>query len=81
MASRLNAYQYAFLGTGAKLHPSYVGREDMEVNLVSPEELKKLVLNQEFVQHAALALLVLAEWKTGTSLIQPEAIHFKGTLS
>ncbi len=52
----------------------------MKVNLVSPEEFKNLVLNQEFVQHAALALLVLADWKTETSLIQPEANHFKGTL-
>lgn len=72
MASRLNAYQYPFLGLGAKLDSSYVAREDIKVRLVYPQELKELAVNQGFGQYAALALMVLADWKIGTSLTQPE---------
>lgn len=72
MASRLNAFQYPFLGQGATLDSSYVAREDIKVRLVSPQELKELALNQEFGQYAALALMVLADWKVGTSLTQPD---------
>lgn len=72
MASRLNAYLYLFLAQGATLDSSYVARENIQVRLVSPEELKRLTLNQEFVQYAALALMVLADWKVGTSLTQPD---------
>ena len=72
MASRLNAYQYTFLGQGATLDASYIAREDIKVCLVSPQKLKELAVKQEFGQYAALALMVLADWKMGTSLTQPE---------
>ena len=71
MASRFNAYQFPFLGTGATRHPSYVSKEDTQARLVSPAELKKLVLSQQFLQYAAFAVLVLADWKVGTSLTRP----------
>ena len=72
MASRLNARQFSFLGAGATRHPSYVPKEDIKVNLVSPAELKRLTLSEQFGQYAALALLVLADWKAGASLTRPE---------
>ena len=72
MASRLNARLFSFLGVGATRHPSYVPKEDIKVHLVSPAELKQLALSEQFGQYAALALLVLADWKAGASLTRPE---------
>lgn len=72
MASRLNARLFSFLGVGATRHPSYVPKEDIKVHLVSPAELKHLALSEQFGQYAALALLVLADWKAGASLTRPE---------
>ena len=72
MASRLNARLFSFLGVGATRHPSYVPKEDINVHLVSPAELKQLALSEQFGQYAALALLVLADWKAGASLTRPE---------
>jgi 8-oxo-dGTP pyrophosphatase MutT (NUDIX family) len=77
MGSRFNAYQFPFLGLGAKLSSSHVPRENIQVRLVSPEELKRLTLNQEFVQYTALALMILADWQVGTSLTQPERMTLK----
>ena len=72
MASRLNAYQYPFLGQGAMLDSSHVTREDIKVRLVSPQHLKELTISHEFGQHVALALMVMADWMVGTSLITTE---------
>ena len=72
MGSRFNAYQFFFLGLGARLNSPHVPKENIQVRLVLPEELKRLTLNQEFVQYTALALMVLADWQVGTSLTQPE---------
>lgn len=44
MASRLNARQHTVLGAGASRHPSYSPREEFQVLLVSPAEMKRLVL-------------------------------------
>ena len=79
MASRWNAYQYPFVGQGAMLDSSYVAREDINVRLVSPQEFKELAVGQEFGQYAALALMVLADWKLGTSLTQPDRMEHKVT--
>ena len=75
MASRLNAQQFPVLGHGASRYPSYMPKEDLQVLLVSPTELKDLVLSEEFRQHHALAAFLLADWKTGTSLTRPETIQ------
>ena len=77
MASRLNAYQYPFVGQGATLDTSYVAREDINVRLISPRKLKELAVSQEFGQYAALALMVLADWKIGTSLTQPDRMEHR----
>lgn len=72
MASRLNARLFSFIGVGAAQHPSYVSKEDINVLLVSPAELKQLVLSEQFGQYAGLALLVLADWKAGASFTRSE---------
>ena len=72
MASRLNAYQYPFLGQGAMLDSSHVASEEIKVRLVSPQQLKELTISHEFGQHVALALMVMADWMVGTSLITTE---------
>jgi 8-oxo-dGTP pyrophosphatase MutT (NUDIX family) len=69
MASRLNSRQYALLGTGARLDSTYVPQEDIQVRLVTPEELRSLTLAGEFRQYAAFAPLVLAGWMTGAPLV------------
>ena len=65
MVSRLNSREFAFYGTGAARNPRFEAKEDIEVVLVSPAGFKELVVSGEFEQLAALALLVLAEWKFG----------------
>ena len=72
MASRLNARQYAFFGSGADLDRNYVSQEITDVVLASPTEMKRLVLSGDFQQFAGLALLVLADWRHGTLLTQPD---------
>ena len=71
MASRLNARQYAFFGSGARRDPRYVSKEEIDVILASPAEMKRLVLSGDFQQFAGLALLVLADWQNETLLTQP----------
>ena len=71
LSSRLNAHQFCFLGSGAAPDPSYVTKEAIEVRLVSPAELKDLILSEKFRQYAAFALLILADWKAGTKLTCP----------
>ena len=63
MMNRHNAHEFAFYGTGAVKHPEFEGDEDLEVVLVTSDEFKALVLSGEFEQFAAVALLVLADWK------------------
>jgi 8-oxo-dGTP pyrophosphatase MutT (NUDIX family) len=71
MASRLNSQQYCFLGRGAAPDPSFNRKEPIQVRLVSPKELKDLMLSGEFQQYTAFALLVLSDWRAGTSLTRP----------
>ena len=71
LGSRLNALEFCFLGSGAAPDPSYVTKEAIEVRLVSPSELKDLILSETFRQYAAFALLMLADWKAGTKLTCP----------
>lgn len=72
MASRLNARQFAVLGSEASRQPGDGPEDGSQVIIASPAELKTLVLSGQFMQLAALSLLVLAEWKTGASLTRPE---------
>jgi ADP-ribose pyrophosphatase len=72
MSSRLNARLFSFVGVGAVQQVSYVSKEDIKVLLVSPYELKQLVLSDHFSQYAGLALLVLADWKSATFFTRPE---------
>lgn len=63
MMNRHNSWVFAFYGTGAVKDPKFEGKEDIEVVLVTSDEFKELVLSGEFEQFAAVALLVLADWK------------------
>jgi ADP-ribose pyrophosphatase len=63
MMNRHNSRLFAFYGTGAVKHHESEGKEDIEVVLVTSDEFKALVLSGEFEQFAAVALLVLADWK------------------
>lgn len=71
-SNRLNSRLFAFLGSGATRHPSYVTKENIQPLLVSPIQMKNLILANEVEQYPALALLVLADWKAGMSLTHPE---------
>jgi len=72
-ANRINADNFAFFGLGATLRETFVPREDIEPVLVTPNELKNLVLSGKFKQWAALSVLLLADWQSGTKLAYPEA--------
>jgi len=63
MMNRHNCREFAFLGTGAEKDPAFEGKEEFEVALVTLADFKALVLSGQFEQFAALALLVLADWK------------------
>lgn len=69
MAHRFNSHQFAVLGTGAVKAPDFECEEDIEAFPVSLAELRDLAVSGEFVQFPALALLVLADWKFGSHLL------------
>ena len=73
LCNRLNASQFAFLGSEAALHAAFTPREDIQPVLVAADEFKRLILTGEFDQWAAMAAILLADWKVGTSLILPGA--------
>jgi ADP-ribose pyrophosphatase len=69
MMNRHNSQLFAFYGTGAVKHLEVEDKEDIEVVLVTSDEFKALVLSGEFEQFAAIALLVLADWKCGSRFV------------
>lgn len=68
--NRNNSHEYAFFGTGAVKSPGFRCREDIEVVLVSLAEFRFLVVSGQFEQLAALGLLVLADWKSGSQFVK-----------
>lgn len=70
MMNRHNSREFAFLRTGAVKDPEFEGKEDIEVVLVTPADFKALVLSEQFEQLAALAVLVLADWKFGSQFVR-----------
>lgn len=77
MASRLDSRQFAFYGSGAILDPSFERKEPIDVVLTDPSQLKRLALTGEFGQFPAFALLVLADWRVGTSFTSPDQTKFQ----
>ncbi len=69
MMNRHNSREFAFLGTGAVKDPEFEGKEDMEVVLVTRSDFKALVLSGQFEQLAAVAVLALADWKSGSQSV------------
>ena len=69
MLNRHNCLLHAFFGKAAVKDPLSVPCDESEPVLVSHAEFKALVLAGAFEQYAALALLVLAEWKLGRQLV------------
>lgn len=69
MVNRFSSRGYFFLAQNCELDKSASLKESEEVVLVSPGELKDLVLAGEFEQMSALSLLSLAEWTAGLRLI------------
>ena len=63
MLNRTDSRQFAFFGRGAVKDPDFYPREEIEIVLVDRERFRKLVVEGQFQQLAALALFVLAEWK------------------
>ena len=70
MMNRHNSREFAFYGTGAVKDPKFESKEDTEVVLITLADLKALVLSGQFEQFAALALLVLADWKLGSRFVR-----------
>jgi ADP-ribose pyrophosphatase len=69
--NRNNSHEFTFFGTGALKDQGFKSKEDIEIVLVTLAEFKTLVISGEFEQLAALALLVLADWKLGSQLMKP----------
>ena len=69
MMNRNNSHEFAFLGEGATKTLGFSAKEDIEVVLVTGVDLKELVLSGQFEQFAALALMVLADWKLGKQFV------------
>ncbi len=61
MGNRSNARMFAFLGFGASRDQNFIPREDIEVLLVTFDELKILILEGKFSMLAGAALVALAE--------------------
>jgi ADP-ribose pyrophosphatase len=70
MTNRTDARYFTFLGLKAALDPAFQPSEDIEVVLLSPQELRLLGTSGQFRQHSVLGQLVLADWKYGTHLTQ-----------
>ena len=70
MMNRHNSCEFAFYGTGAVKDPEFEGKEDIKVVLVTLADFKALVLSGQFEQFAALAVLVLADWKLGSEFVR-----------
>ncbi len=67
MLNRHTCILHAFCARSAYLDPAFVPKEDIEAVLVSFLHFKNMVLNGAFDQYAALALVLLSEWKLGVS--------------
>ncbi len=67
---RHNSGEFAFYGTGAVKDPEFEGKEDIKVVLVTLADFKALVVSGQFEQFAALALLVLADWKLDSHFLR-----------
>lgn len=65
MMNRHNSQEYAFYGMGAVKILGSKEEKDIEVELYSVSDFKKLVLSGEFEQFPAFAPIVLAAWKSG----------------
>jgi ADP-ribose pyrophosphatase len=70
MSNRLNSLLHAFFGKAAVKDPQFIPCAESEPVLVSHTDFKALVLTGAFEQYAALALLVLAEWKLDGQLVR-----------
>jgi ADP-ribose pyrophosphatase len=70
MTNRTDARYFTFLGLNAALDPAFQPKEDIEVVLLNPQELRLLGTAGRFRQHSVLGQLVLADWKYGTHLTQ-----------
>ena len=68
MASRTDSRQFAFFAQDAVRDPDFSPKEDIEVNLVDGSEFKALVTSGQFEQFTALAVILLAKWKLGSSV-------------
>ena len=71
MPSRVRATEHLFLGFDA----SPISRpesEAIETVLVSPSELKQMTLSSGFDQLSTLSAILLAEWKLGWLLAEPQ---------
>jgi ADP-ribose pyrophosphatase len=69
MVNRFCAKGHLFLAQDCQLDRTAQTQGNEEVQLVSPEEFKDLVLAGEFEHIPALSLLSLAEWKAGVRLV------------
>lgn len=69
MVNRFSSKGYFFLAQDCQLDNSVSLKESEEVVLVSPGQLKEIVLAGKFDQMSALSLLSLAEWTTGLRLL------------
>lgn len=61
MGNRSNARMFAFMGFSASRDPNFIPRENIEVLLVTFDELKALILKGKFSMLAGAALIALAE--------------------
>lgn len=69
MMNRTDSVHHGFFGQKAVLDPEFRPREDIEVVTVSPGRLKELIVNGDFQQLAAMALIALAGWKLDNDVI------------
>jgi len=70
MLNRHNCLLHAFFGKVAVKDPQFIPCDGIESVLVSYTDFKALVLTGAFDQYAALALLVLVEWKLDGQLVR-----------
>jgi 8-oxo-dGTP pyrophosphatase MutT (NUDIX family) len=68
MTSRHSCREFMFFGTGAVRDASFVPREEIEVLRVTTAEFRRLVVSGDFEQLAALAVVLLMDWKLGRPL-------------
>jgi len=66
LMNRMNADEYLFWAPDCVLDETFIAHESIETLLVTPPELKALVLEGEFEQISTLSLLLLSDWKANT---------------